>query len=258
MNRDYTTRADNEDTYAVLERDGLYIEVLLDGDEVSTQDRLDQALMLHALDNMEHCLMRDDVYIDKNIIRQDYSIATVQGLEIVKELEAHFPDYLDFKRSDFNVIGKYDGYREPYTNDSISWYDFGVSPSESLQLEFSASYPTADLKRWYGLKFDLVTKEVIFKAVINNYDGETPELPNGITFYAVSHHQDGSTSDWVDSYVYATPKRIREFCHSKGLAYPLPADTHEQCDVVWCWGVVFNKTTLEYGVVKAYCRYNLD
>ena len=72
-----------------------------------------------------------------------------------------------------------------------------------------------------------------------------------------SHNQDGTESEWVDFYAYATPKLIREFCAEKGLSYPLPPTTHTDCDVVWCWGFVFNKNTLEYGPVKAYARYNI-
>lgn len=141
-------------------------------------------------------------------------------------------------------------------NQTISWYDYDAYPSEALQLAFGTSYRKTKLKNWYGMGFDSVTKDRLLKVVIKDYSGEKPELPFGDCLYSVTHSQDGTVSDWVDAYVYATPKQIREFCADKGLAYSLPENTHKECDVVWCWVFVFNKTTLEYGAVKGYARYN--
>ena len=257
MIRSYEIRTDGSDNYATITRDGVYIEVPRNGDETIVQDKIDHAIMSAALQNFKESQVRDDVYVNGSIVRQDHSVGSAEGLKVLDELQAAFPDYRIFDRSQYNVIGKYDGYREPYANPSISWYDFGVRPSESLLLVFNTSYPISNLKDWYGLKFDLVTSEVLLKVVIKEYNEDHPPLPTGETFYAVTHAQDGSSSDWIDAYVYATPKRIRGFCADKGLSYPLPPSTHTECDVVWCWGFVFNKQTMEYGAVKAYARYNL-
>ena len=256
MIRQFENRVDGADTYATYTNNEVYIEVLL-GDSEETSNKIDQTLLLGAMANITANEIRDDVYVNQELVRQDFSISTIEGSAILQELEQEFPDYVNYSRSPFNLVGKYDGYREPYQNSSISWYDFGVKPSASLQLSFNTSYSDANLKNWFGLKFDLTTREVLFKAVVLNYEGSKPDLPLGDVFYAVTHSQDNTiTTQWVDAYVHATPKRIREFCTAKGLDYPLPPTTHTECDVVWCWGFVFHKDTLEYGAVKAYARYN--
>jgi len=256
MIRQFETRTDGDETYAFYSNEEVYIEVPLTSDE-ETADKIDQAILLGAIKEIKTDVVRDDVYVDRELVRQDFSLSTTEGAAILQELQTEFPDYAEYDRSPSNIIGKYDGYREPYKNASISWYNFGIKPSESLQLAFNASYSDSNLANWYGLKFDLTTREVLFKAVILNYEGSKPELPVGYVFYAVTHSQDSVvTNQWVDAYVQATPKRIREFCTAKGLAYPLLPTTHLECDVVWIWGFVFNKDTLAYGPVKAYARYN--
>jgi len=226
-------------------------------DEIAVQDKIENQLVRIALSNFKESQVRDDVYVSGSIVRQDHTLDTPEGAEILAELKEAFPDYANYERSNLNIVGKYDGYREPYQNPSISWYDFGLKPSEQLLLAYGTSYQQSNLRDWYGLKFDLVIKDVLLKVVIREYDGEAPELPKGDTFYAVTHSQDGTVSDWVDAYIQASPRRMREFCANKGLDYPLPPTTHTDCDVVWCWGFVFNKNTLEYGPVKGYARYNV-
>ena len=201
--------------------------------------------------------IRDDIYVNGEIVRRDYTLGTLEGIALLTELRAEFPEYRPFGRSLFNLIGKFDGYRQPYTNPSISWYDYDAYPSEALQLAFGTSYQQKTLKNWYGLKFDLVTKTVQLKVVVNEYDEDHPPLPTSEAFYAVTHAQDGSSSDWVDAYVQASPAVIQEFCTTKGLQYPLLPTTHDDCDEVIFWGFVFNKTTMEYGPVKGYARYGV-
>lgn len=201
--------------------------------------------------------IRDDIYVNGEIVRRDYTLGTLEGIALLKELRAEFPEYRPFGRSRLNMIGKYDGYREPYVNTSISWYDYDAYPSEALQLAFGTSYQQTTLKNWYGLKFDLVTKTVLLKVVVNEYDGWRPELPVDSAFFAITHAQDGTSSDYIDAYVQASPAVIQEFCVTKGLQYPLLPTTHDDCDEVIFWGVVFNKTTMEYGPIKGYARYGV-
>jgi len=261
MSRVYTTRTDGDDSYICYSKDGNYFEIPSVTDETEIQDKLNSTLLSSVISFYELQQCRDDVYVNQGIVRQDYTLETEAGALVLEELKREFPNYVNYDRSEYNFVGKYDGYREPYQNSSISFYDFGATPSEALQLSFNTSYLLSNLKHWYGLKFDLVSREVLLKVVINEYDGDTPVLPKEDAvykrFYALTHAQDGTVSDWVDTYVYSTPKRIREFCADNGLSYPLPPTTHTECDVVWCWGIVFNKETLEYGAVKAYARYNL-
>lgn len=257
MNRSYELRTDDIINWATFTKDGVYFEVPYSDNNLDLQNKIDSALLNNALTKINNSQFKDDVYVNKSVVRQDYTIGTSQGAAILNELQTAFPDYADFDRNNANLVGKYDGYREPYQNASISWYDVGVMPSEQLQLSFNTSYPNSNMLSWYGLKFDLVTEDVLLKVVLKNYDGNKPELPFGDCFYAITHSKNGTLSSWIDVYVYATPKRISEFCADKGLDYPLPQTTHTDCDVVWCWGFVFNKDTLEYGPLKAYARYNL-
>ena len=263
MEREYTNKKDEmelDTTFACVAKDDLYIEVPIGNrTEAEVQLAIDDALLQTALSRFKPAQCRDDVYCDKQIVRQDYSTGLSEAMAMAEELQASFPDYQDWLRWDFNIIGRYTSYREPYVNSGMSFYNFGQVPSEKLLLEFGTSYPTSNLMDWYGLKFDSETKEIMLKVVFKLYEGETPELPyNDGNFYAATHSQDGTISDWVDYYAYATPKLIREFCTDKGLSYPLPENTHKECDVVWCWGFVFNKVTLEYGPVKAYARTNIN
>lgn len=201
--------------------------------------------------------IRDDVYVNGEIVRRDYMFGTLEGGVVLDELKAEFSEYGPFGRSRFNLVGRFDGYRLPYTNPSISWYDYDAYPSEALQLAFGTSYQQAKLKNWYGLKFDLVTKTAQLKVVVNEYDGEKPELPVDSAFFAITHAQDGTSSDYIDAYVQASPAVIQEFCATKGLQYPLLPTTPDDCDEVIFWGFVFNRTTLEYVLVKGYARYNV-
>lgn len=263
ITREYTNRIEELDpyvTYACITRGDTYIEVPKGAlSEEDIQLGLDDALLQNALNNFCPQQCRDDVYCAKQIVRQDYSTGLPEAQSLIQDLQENFPDYDDWLRHEYNVVGSYTAYREPYSNSGVSFYNFGVKPSEELLLRFGTSYLMDNLKEWYGLKFDFETKDVMLKVVFNAYDGDTPELPqNPANFFAQTHYEDGSLSDWVDYYAYATPKRIRQFCEDKGLSYPLPENTHRECDVVWCWGFVFNKDTLEYGAVKAYARYNQE
>ena len=262
MNREYTTRVSEDDvaeTYATLTKNGSYFEVPKgDKSEEEVQQGIDDALLQEALFKLSADHYRDDVYCDKVIVRQDYSTGLTEAQALIQELQAVFPDYEDWDRHNHNIVGRYTAYREPYNNSGISFYSSGEKPTESLLLSFNTSYLNSNLLEWYGLKFDLDTEQVMLKVVFRNYEGETPELPtNPRNFYAALYNQDGTESNWVDYYAFATPKKIREFCAAKGLSYPLTPTIHTDCDAVGCWGFVFNKNTLEYGPVKAYARYNI-
>ena len=199
---------------------------------------------------------RDDIYVDKVLVRQDYPMKSGEGEVLCSKVKSAYPDYsLPFSR--YNIIGAYDGYREPYENSSVSFYDMFSKPPFSLMEKYGVSQPTTNLKPWYGMKFDLTKDEVMFKCVINNLAGDKPELPKGIDqFFATTHSPDKSMSDWVDYYVAgAEPEKIKAFCEAKGLKYPFP-DSLSDIDVnnIVCWGFVFNKATLEYGAVKGYAK----
>lgn len=205
----------------------------------------------------------DFVYVDKEIVREDFSMNTEEGQVIMAKLETEFPNFTDYRRQANNMVAEYDGYRAPYSNPSLSFYDFQIVMPAAIQTAFNVSYQASELKTWYGLKFDLVTRDVLLKAVVLDFAGAKPELPPSHpiynNYYALTHSADGSVSDWVDCYSFSTRSQIKQFCLDKGLDYPLPdeEDLKPGYQAVWNWGVVFNKSTLEYGPVKAYVRYYL-
>lgn len=262
MSIDYQIRravvGDDQD-YATFSKRNFYIEVPIEEDEneEAIQAKLDNAFLSATLKGIVKSEIHDVVHCRGEVVRNDYTVRTAKGLAIVAKLQEQFPDYADWFRSKYNVIGEYSGYREPYANPSISWYDFEVKPSASLMEMFNVSQPESNLKEWYGLKFDLVTKEVLFKVVVEELGFESPELPRGIKFYALTHDMGGAASEWVDSYIYATENTMREWCLSKGLQYPLPSEKEVEEGFIWIWGVVFNSKTQEYGPVKSYTRHNV-
>ena len=206
---------------------------------------------------LAHVDGRDDIYVDKKIVRQDYPMKSSEGELLCSKVKSAYPEYSKLPYSRFNIIGAYDGYREPYENSSVSFYDMFSKPRLSLIEKYGVSQPATNLKPWYGLKFDLTKDEVMFKCVIAKLDCDKPELPKGIDgFFATTHSPDKSMSDWVDYYVAgAEPEKIKAFCEAKGLKYPFPDDLSEtDARNIICWGFVFNKTTLEYGAVKGYAK----
>jgi len=262
LNRNYSQRVaelDPSEQYVTYQKGKYYYEIPKRVEsELETQERLDSHMLETATLNFKKSQCRDDVYVDQEIVRQDYTTAQPEGVALVQILQDRFPDYVNYTRWDYNFVGSYGGYREPYENNSISFYDFGINASEELQLRFGTSYLISDLYGWYGLKFDLVTDEVMLKMVFKTYDDPRPEFPSTRNlFFARTHFTDGTSSDWVDAYIYATPKVVKNFCAENNLTYPLNDNEHLACDVIWCWGFVFHKDTQEYGAVKAYSRYNL-
>jgi hypothetical protein len=192
------------------------------------------------------------VYVDKEIVRFEHTIGSGEGQAKLNQIKAAFPDYVNFDRNEFNVVGSFDAYREPYSNPSISFYDYGVKPSADLLSDHGVTIAPSIMKTWYGLKFDLTTLEVLLKVVAESVDFATPELPDAYTFFATTHSSDGEVSDWVDAYVVCLPLVMREFCVRKGLRYPLPQAVEDKDSGLVVFGVVFNKATQAYGVVKAY------
>ena len=211
---------------------------------------------MHLWD-MQNALGRDDMYVNKTVARQDYPMNSSEGKVLCSQIKSAYSGYASLPFSLSNIVGAYDGYREPYENSSVSFYDMHTKPSAVIREKYGVSATTENLQPWYGLKFDLTKDEVMFKCVIKNLDGDKPELPRGIDqFFATTHSPDKSMSDWVDYYVSGIePEKIKAFCNAKGLSYPMPDDlAGTDVQNIWCWGFVFNKNTLQYGAVKGYVR----
>lgn len=196
--------------------------------------------------------IRDCLYAGGEIQRADYTVSAPQAAEIVAELEAAFPGAADYTSRPANLIGRYDAYRAPYENPSISWYEMGPPPSSLLGDYGASTY--ASYMDWYGLKFDLVTRKILLKVVVGAdcFDSASlASLPRGGKFFARIHGRDGSVSPQVDCYVMADHAVMEDYCSAGGHPFPCP---DESIDSVWLYGVTFDINTRQIEVVKAYER----
>lgn len=211
----------------------------------------------HPVRGLAGTFVRDDIYVDQKVVRQDYTENSKEGEALVSQIKAAYPDYGGLPNSRANIVGSYGSYREPYQGDGISFYNLLEKPTNALLEQYGVSQPTKNLQPWYGLKFDLSKDEVIFKCVVKSVSFAAPDLPDGSnTFYATTHTPDKAMSDWVDYYVIGVePEKIKAFCSEKGLAYPLPENlSAADLQNLIFFGFVFNKSTMEYGAVKGYIR----
>jgi hypothetical protein len=143
-------------------------------------------------------------------------------------------------------------YRPPYDNPSISWYEMKAPPATMLGQYGAAGYRS--YMDWYGLKFDLVSREIMLKVVLGAdcfLDQALPHLPRGAKFYARIHRFGGSVSPEVDCYVLSDRDVMKAYCQAVGHPWPYADDT---AGSVWLYGVTFNIETGQIEVVKAYER----
>ena len=198
--------------------------------------------------------LHDIVYVNNQVVREDHTLAYDEARPIVDQLKEAFPTGYDFESRISNVVGSYDGYREPYENPSISFYEF-TTPSDELLAKYNVDKGMYNyILDWYGLKFDLVSKSVILKVVCDRMDLPTPPYPrNCYLFYATTHHEDGTMDRNVDAYVWTTWHFMKAYCDEHSLPYPVEDETIAEKIVQW--GVVYDMDTLELKVVKGYYEY---
>lgn len=198
--------------------------------------------------------LHDIVYVDNAVVREDHTLAYEEARPIVDQLKAAFPTGYDFESHISNVVGSYDGYREPYENPSISFYEF-TAPSEELLASYQVDTGIYQhILDWYGLKFDLVNKSVILKVVCSRMDVPSPVMPqNCYLFYATTHHEDGTMDRNVDAYVWTTWRFMKAYCDEHGLPYPVQDEA--VAEKIVQWGIVYDADTLELKVVKGYYEY---
>jgi hypothetical protein len=204
---------------------------------------------------------RDQVYMNGEIKRTDYSTDRVEALPKINELVAAFPEYTadQLTCNPKNVIGNYGNYRPPYANDSISFYDFTTPTAEKLET-YGCTVDTYgdDLLQWHGIKHDMTTLTKSAKFVFTQNHATYIQNPpvglptNRSIFYARIHEADGTVSPWVDIYIISTNNYMRKWCTDNGLTFPLPDNVAEQ---PWCFSVVYNEQTGVMNSVKAYIRH---
>lgn len=204
---------------------------------------------------------KDDVYMNGEVKRTDYSCDRVEALVEINRLVEAFPEYTveELTSNAKNVIGQYGAYRPPYNENSISFYDF-TKPSVETLAAYGCTVDTYgnDLLNWHGIKHDLnnltKTAKFVFKQNSGVYLSNIPApLPtNQQLFYARIHNADGTVEPWVDVYIVSTSNYMRKWCEDNGLTFPLPNDLDNQ---PWCFSVVYNEDTSEINNVKAYIRH---
>lgn len=201
----------------------------------------------------------DTVYVDGEIIRQDYSIRLPEAAALIETLKENFPDTtINFQSFPSNLIGSYDGYRPPYTNESISFYEM-CTPSTELLQEYgisSTEYP--DIFSWYGLKHNLITKDIILKLVFSGNAIPPTRLPIdlpvsqiGNSFFARTHYKDGTVEPYIDYYLNTTEDEIVKFCSNNNIPFtPVICEEGE----FLLYGITFDYDTKEILNVKTYMR----
>lgn len=205
----------------------------------------------------------DTAYMSGSSGRVDYAVGTTQGQAIVTKLEATWPDEVaSYDNNNQNLVAEYSAARPPYTNDSISFYNF-EEPSDEIKTTFNATYDT--YKDWYGLKFDKVTEAVLAKFVISdeemkNVDGVTwltvhDLLPAcSYIFFARIHDKDENIDENVDVYFQADATVVQEWCTANSYTFPYDTDDDTIEPMLCLWGCVYNTTSKEITHVKAYAR----
>jgi hypothetical protein len=195
---------------------------------------------------------RENLYINKKLVRTSYRVSSEEGKEIVESVKTKFPD-INWYSLPINWIGTYGTYREPYFNSGINWYEFKF-PSKELLKKYAVKefkFPEAKLNRWYGLKFDLTTNETMLKLVFHettNYLPK-PDLPLGEKFYARIYKEDGTTDKNIDCYITCDANTFKKYCDKHKITYPMPDDN---TDEVLLWGVIYNAETLDIIGAKGY------
>lgn len=200
--------------------------------------------------------IHDHVYVNGEMVREDVSVVLPEAAPVLALLRENFPDStINYESIPNNVIGMYNSYRPPYTDESISWYEM-TKPSKELLQSYGITenmYP--DIYNWYALKHNLVTKEIMLKVVFkgNSLDRTAlPEIPNVENgFFARIHRIDGSVEPYLDCYFSSAENIVIEYCQKYNIPYTSVAD---KPGYTWIYGVTFNYDTKEIITVKNYKR----
>ena len=213
----------------------------------------------------------DDVYVNKQIVRKDWNIAVGEGPDLLKRVQDVFPDEtLTWASDELNVIGTYyapDGapLRPPYkTTNSVSVYHIRQTLEEhpNLCTEFGIDITSRKWCPWFGLKYDLDNKEKLLKVVYYGHEetkaiARPEDLPMEISpyyyCYADIYKQGGEKTTERDVFVFSTWEVVKPWCEKNGLDFPIPDDLLTSNNI-WCYGIVYDDTSLEVKQVKGYIR----
>ena len=204
-----------------------------------------------------------------DVVRYERRISTEIGQSCLKLLNENWPGLEDWDGNPDNYVGHIIPYRAPYANEGVSWYKFDV-PNDAICKEFGwtrrtmqAAWGGAKLLQsggigWYGLKFDLVTKDYCMKVPMA-YNEFTQKLvkedrhaPNwykyGNMYFGQTYYRDGTVDPRIDYYYETTYKNMARHFEKIGLEIPVTGNRENQK----LWGAVYNRETEKWEVAKAY------
>lgn len=262
--------------YTNSEYPGVVSEVYVFEDETINNDKANKLQARAAFDSYITSLqitkplenITDKVWMNGSLARTDYSITSTDGQRIKGILDTNFSG-TNYARDNRNLVSEFTPNREPYQNNSVSWYDMQAIP-DSLKTQYKVNYN--EYTDWYGMKFDLTTNKILLKVVIELDDPVAQELiekarPNfptqerevwnktlQLNYIALIHEPDGTVTNQVDFFLNCSDIRIKEFCDANSLTFPYDYSDKSLRDRIWTWGIVFNRTTGAPIHVKAYER----
>ena len=232
------------------ETDAQYQQVLREYFE----DKKAEALYFENLEPDFTRNFRDEVYMNGEVKRTDYSCDRPEALTEINRLVEAFPEYTveQLTAEAQNVIGQYGAYRLPYNDNSISFYDFTtpstetppmVAPQKPMALTFVlARHQARSNKLTKTAKFVFSQSHGLIYPIRHLHYQIAPSSLRVFTMLT-------EVSSRVDVYIISTINYMREWCDERSLTFPLPDDVTEQ---PWCFSVVYNDDTGEMSSVKAY------
>ena len=208
--------------------------------------------------------VKDTTYLNGSATRTDYAVGTAPGQAIVATLNDDFSgEVTSFDNNTMNLVGEYTAQRPPYNiNNSISFYNFDV-PTDTIKNSFGATYQ--EYKKWYGLKFDTVTNDVLAKFVIPESEMKRVDVdtyneinallpPHSYQFYARIHDKSSNINENVDVYFQADPSVMKSWCTTNSYTFPYDTTDNTIEPLLFIWGCVYNTTSETITHVKAYAR----
>ena len=208
--------------------------------------------------------VKDTTYLNGSATRTDYAVGTAPAQAIVAKLNNDFSgEVTSFDNNTNNLVGEYTAQRPPYNiNNNISFYNFDV-PTDTIKNSFVATYQ--EYKKWYGLKFDTVTDDVLAKFVIPENEMKRVDVdtyneinallpPHSYQFYARIHDKSSNINENVDVYFQADPSVMKSWCTTNSYTFPYDTTDTTIEPLLFIWGCVYNTTSETITHVKAYAR----
>jgi hypothetical protein len=276
-------------TYSHITRDSILLTTLTDSDgnlvEVPSKLNADNSVnetlskkfaeniyyqnttvqtQINHISSVNSTQVKDTTYLNGSATRTDYAVGTTQGQAIVATLNDDFSgEVTSFDNNTNNLVGEYTAQRPPYNvNNNISFYNFDA-PTDTIKNSFGATYQ--EYKKWYGLKFDTVTNDVLAKFVIPESEMKRVDVdtyneinallpPHSYQFYARIHDKSSNINENVDVYFQADPSVMKSWCTTNSYTFPYDTTDNTIEPLLFIWGCVYNTTSETITHVKAYAR----